>query len=538
MTKLENNFTNNSVVPMELVHFVENLNQFSAPIYEEQKASNTYYIDEPQYYSRNDKLKVIPYSTSYINQSYKSNNNLNDTEIKKPKNLKIINAFYYTNDSRNFNNRLPQYQSVNQIKQIDPNIYAIKNKKEIKEKYNIIKSRIINSHFYDKKSNEEFNLEKKNEITINDLLEDINYFGESINNEINEEKKFNPYITIEHAFQLGYNNVKNNNYKNEYFVLALLACALKYHGCNVVIEKEKVKSDEKNKELNTALQFLSSGMYNFKKYIFYFDFGGEINKKLLSDIKEGNNFNEKLKIKLKELFGLKDNDIIMTNPGIPYSITAIIKQSKFNEYSSQSLFNELIKNPEFFSLKHVTKSILLSGCKLNPTMIEPRANNKDPKWGNNEVRGGEIYYPPKGWVGYGLRVADRYDNGDNSWLDYNHSEGEWCVAYHGIGNGSQIFDYKKSFLTNSLKPGISQLFKNNEDILGKQIGEGMIFTPKPEIMEQSCGVFDCCGLKYKIGFMTRIMPKRIRRPKGKNDYWVINGTDNEIRPYRILIKEV
>ena len=113
MTELQNNFTNNSFVPKGLANFVENLNQFSAPIYEEQKISNNYYIDEPQYYSQSDRLEVIPYATSYINQSYQSNNNLNDTEIKNPKNLKIINAFYYSNDNSNLHKS--QCQSVNQI---------------------------------------------------------------------------------------------------------------------------------------------------------------------------------------------------------------------------------------------------------------------------------------------------------------------------------------------------------------------------------------------------------------------------------------
>ena len=74
----------------------------------------------------------------------------------------------------------------------------------------------------------------------------------------------------------------------------------------------------------------------------------------------------------------------------------------------------MIKSPELYALKHITKSILLTGCKLNRSMIESRTNNKDGKWGTNEIRGGEIYYPPKGWVGYGLWVANKYDNGDNS----------------------------------------------------------------------------------------------------------------------------
>ena len=57
-------------------------------------------------------------------------------------------------------------------------------------------------------------------------------------------------------------------------------------------------------------------------------------------------------------------------------------------------------------------------------------------------------------------------------------------------------------------------------------------------MEKHCAIIDCYGIKYKIGFMTRVKPIKIRCAQGQDDYWIINGTDNEIRPYRILIKEL
>jgi hypothetical protein len=253
-----------------------------------------------------------------------------------------------------------------------------------------------------------------------------------------------------------------------------------------------------------------------------------------------------LKKKLQKLFNLQEDDIIIiTNTfDYQYSITAIIKQSKFNEYSTFNLKEELTNDEEFKKIIAIEKKILLSGCILNPYMFDYKANNKDPGWGKNEFRGGFPYYPPHGWVGYGIRVADRYDNGNNSWLDYNHSKGEWSVAYHGIGSGfkgSQIYNYNNNYyLMNSLIPGMRQQFKDKNDFLhiGKKVGEGIIVTPKPEIMEQNCGIFDCYGIKYKIGFMTRVMPKKIRCSEGQDDYWAINGTDNEIRPYRSLIKEL
>ena len=49
-------------------------------------------------------------------------------------------------------------------------------------------------------------------------------------------------------------------------------------GCIVAIEKDQPNNDEGNNELNTTVQFLVNGMYNFKKYILTFDFGEEKNK--------------------------------------------------------------------------------------------------------------------------------------------------------------------------------------------------------------------------------------------------------------------
>ena len=35
----------------------------------------------------------------------------------------------------------------------------------------------------------------------------------------------------------------------------------------------------------------------------------------------------------------------------------------------------------------------------------------------------------------------------------------------------------------------------------------------------------------------RVKPDKIRAPVGYSNYWILNPTTDEIRPYRILIKE-
>lgn len=486
----------------------------------------------------------------YVNDINNFNSFVNLQPNISPQSPSNFNNFLLNSQQRNNENLLNNYnfgvKTTRSIySQINPFISShlnLKIKDEQEKKDKLKKKEIIELHGKKLANYYEYPPEEK-EKNIDLLLKNINYFGEIVKreNENNEKKqKLNynsKYISIEDAIESEKTSkYKKVEYKNEFFVLALLANALKFQGCNVRIEREKAKDtdEEKIKELNTTIQFLANGMYNFIKYVFYFDFGEEKNRQLLNNLNEQALFNRIFLKKLSLIFGLKENDIILTNIRyVPYSITAIIKKAKFNELSQKELFEILNREPEFYNkIQNIQKNILLSGCILNPYMLDSRGNNKDPWWGRNEKRGGAPYYPPTGWVGYGIRVADRFDNGNNSWLDYNHSKGEWSVAYHGIRSGFQGIQI--------INCGINQKFQGMNDLfhLGQKVGEGMIVTPKPVIMEQNCGIFDCYGIKYKIGFMTRVMPKKIRCPEGQDDYWVINGTDNEIRPYRILIKEL
>ena len=44
------------------------------------------------------------------------------------------------------------------------------------------------------------------------------------------------------------------------------------------------------------------------------------------------------------------------------------------------------------------------------------------------------------------------------------------------------------------------------------------------------------GKTYKMGFMMRVKPDKIRISEQVPDYWVLDGTTDEMRPYRIMIK--
>ena len=74
------------------------------------------------------------------------------------------------------------------------------------------------------------------------------------------------------------------------------------------------------------------------------------------------------------------------------------------------------------------------------------------------------YDPPLGYKGYGLQVSKKYDNGDDTWLGYENTIGEWYIAYHGTSGL-----YAKSILDIGFKRGFGQAheYDNNINPLSK-----------------------------------------------------------------------
>ena len=159
-----------------------------------------------------------------------------------------------------------------------------------------------------------------------------------------------------------------------------------------------------------------------------------------------------------------------------------------------------------------------------------KKGNKDSGWGDGEDRGGESYIPPEGWIGYGLKVWDKYDldKGEkkNNWLSFNNSEGEWCIAYRGVGN--------------EIERNEENVYSYDDDIKhpGKKVGNGVYCSPNPEVMERYAEIIQKGKKKYKIGFMVRVNPKKIRVSARNTDIWIVDGKVDDIRPYRILVKEI
>ena len=87
---------------------------------------------------------------------------------------------------------------------------------------------------------------------------------------------------------------------------------------------------------------------------------------------------------------------------------------------------------------------------------------------------------------------------------------------------------------------IEQIYESDDDIRhrNQKVGVGVYCSPSLSVIDGYAGIMNVHGHNYKVAFMLRVKPDKIRIAKNNPDYWVLNGTSDEIRPYRILIKNV
>ena len=175
-------------------------------------------------------------------------------------------------------------------------------------------------------------------------------------------------------------------------------------------------------------------------------------------------------------------------------------------------------------------------------MLDPKGN-RISGWGKGEYRGGFLYEPPEGWMGFGLKVIGKYDNGNDDWLAHDGNKNEWAIAYHGV-RANPLEQAVGNIYKRGFKVGKNQYYEEsiNRFKPGTLVGRGIYCSPSPRVLKQYAGdsisETQIKGKNYIMGFMMRVKPDKIRSPKEKEDYWVLNPTKDEIRPYRILVKEI
>ena len=387
----------------------------------------------------------------------------------------------------------------------------------------------------------------KLDFSTDSILKELVDYGEQTKTEIifdkinNKEKLVDENKMIEENYL--YQNIddiglRHTTEKEQLSVLSLLSKIISDKGIETAIYKDE------NPSLNdSVIQMLCNDVS--QKYDFIFDFGQEENKKILEGKKEYENLSAILKKDLAEKLNLNENDIILSIPkkGSAKISVAFKTPGVYDEKDLESKF----KNVK--GLQRIHRSVLMEGCKLTKNIFDQCGNNKDPGWGKDEKRGGLDYIPPLGWIGYGLKVKNKYDDGNNDWLSYQHPKNEYAIAYYPIKNYYADPEEIKN-LVGSLSSGntmidnldsFHDIFENEINIRSQnheKCGKGIYLYQDIKVAENQASIIDVQGVRYKILLMCRVNPNKIRIPENFNKVWILNPNSFEIRQYRILIKIV
>ena len=113
-----------------------------------------------------------------------------------------------------------------------------------------------------------------------------------------------------------------------------------------------------------------------------------------------------------------------------------------------------------------------------------------------------------------------------------------CVSW---SKGTYILNVLNLILHDHLRNGINNACENHEDVInpGHKYSKGVYITPLVDITEKYTKEVSISQLKkkYRIAFQCRVNPNKIRQSTKYPEFWILEGNGQEIRPYRVLIKE-
>ena len=257
------------------------------------------------------------------------------------------------------------------------------------------------------------------------------------------------------------------------------------------------------------------------------------------DIAEGNIIEFTLnKEKIRKKIKITDKRKVYTNE--KYDITIIeliLKEDSIDANSFLDIDTKIYcDNPNY---EFRNKDIYIIGNIKDYTYGKIKSIDENGNIGK-KIKGGFEYYPPVGWIGFGLRVKDKFDNRDDSWIENNNSN--WCIAYHGIDinlNSNEIKKIIGIICKQGFKAGFGQIHSKCEDIYhpGQEVGNGVYFSQNIAVAENYAGKINICNEDYIIVLMVRIKSSSIRCCEDAPEFWVTNGNFDEVRTYRILVKK-
>ena len=465
----------------------------------------------------NNKEQVSDLFSNFLDLNEFENILENAENVKKAKFTKIKNTLIYIETFSKENNEstkeLNEIQSkilslfYNDLK-IEQNFIflaktlyisciRINNNKDYRIKQYMQILNVINKYFGEEeteKFNNSINTEREKYMTIyngltqdeiNLLEENINYIFKPIDENISDfdktknfiknnieyssiikkyiriEKEKNPNNCIDIDKTINVENINKdfNSKDNSNLVLSLLGKCIENNGIEISISKNQEKKF-KNIELASIQSLFSLG--NQKKYELHFDFGEEQNKNILENPEKKEEFLIEWKTKIAEKLNIKMENIILTevHHGCVGVYASLINPSKKDEDAMLSLGDSTF-------IQKVERKPMLEALQINSVILDP-LGDRNKGWGINETRGGEKYIPPLGWYGIGIKVLNKYDNGNNAWLDYRNREGEFAIAYLGINNylnsRSKIIEDLNNYTTNINNYLSEKLYQEEQDL--------------------------------------------------------------------------
>lgn len=187
-------------------------------------------------------------------------------------------------------------------------------------------------------------------------------------------------------------------------------------------------------------------------------------------------------------------------------------------------------------------------CPLNGSSADPVNSSAHLQDGNTTFqRGDEQYVRPCGWNRVALRVAQKYDSGDN-WLGMGTDA--WPVSYNGHNMDGSL----GIILTHGGSPSDKPEFLDaaaTSMVTGETRGRGVYSTPDIKLADKYCKKFKSKvdGKTYKVVLQNRINPKKrvkcqreeiwvVYIPEGCNDVQTRTIVQESMRPYGLLLMQV
>ena len=449
------------------------------------------------YYSIENSINQLYQEVSnFCDEKNKDNDNIiiSNVTIKSPfkcKDCNKSNAIYYCKHCIDYYceehyNKYKEYElEVNHILiQMDQNKIDIEEKKNefLKSFINLIKLYIYKCNYIIKNENQKYvdpDTFKKIQYPVKHGEDNNDYYLLEFIKEINEN-----YDLIKKKIDI-------NSSIDEKDLCSILCTSLKnmfgeekniiqinYEDDYVVNEKKVIgenEDSEKEDENYTNDQF-----YYIVNII-------NKNKKMLQDID-----NKEILEKLSNALSTDINNISIQNNNSIF-VNNFIKSQKFAKLPPKDIRINYPNLPTLYDFKIIIDGLIRVKCKIPLEYFDYKYNFISPNLTLTNKRGSEKYDPPYGWLGIGLNVINKYDNGDNIWL--NKDNDSWAIAYYGFGKkltSEEIGNMLNDIIVKGVFKRELSIKCKEFDIRHKpkRIGVGIYLSPNVNIAAKNSGTFD------------------------------------------------